>query len=270
MNRRPCIKSRIRILLIICFILLQTNRNYGQEISGRDWLISGSEIGIALGLELYGKAHFIPETPRFSSPNSIDRYMREQLWVGVNKQDGARTWSDRLIYGISLSSLLWGPVLAEDTELALLINAQVFATNSIMTNLVKIAAARERPYHHYGTRTSEGSKDFTSFYSGHSSVAFSQAVANSMILSRTYPQHESVIWSTLLGAAGLTAYLRVAGDMHYFTDILTGAISGSLIAWTITRSELKRFGIVDNQSGVVLQSQGNGSNFVISLKIPLG
>jgi membrane-associated phospholipid phosphatase len=161
-------------------------------------------------------------------------------------------------------------MLAEDKELALLINARVFAANSIMTSLVKIGAARERPYHYFGTRSSEGSKDFTSFFSGHSSVAFSQAVANSMILSRSYPQYESAIWSGLLGVAGLTAYLRVAGDMHYFTDILAGAITGSLIAWTVTRSELKRFGVDDNQNSITLQSRGNGSNFVISLKIPLG
>ncbi|MBT3254214.1 MAG: phosphatase PAP2 family protein [Candidatus Marinimicrobia bacterium] len=196
--------------------------------------------------------------------------MRDKLWAGLNKQDGARTWSDRLIYGFSMSSLLWGPMLAEDKELALLINARVFAANSIMTSLVKIGAARERPYHYFGTRSSEGSKDFTSFFSGHSSVAFSQAVANSMILSRSYPQYESAIWSGLLGVAGLTAYLRVAGDMHYFTDILAGAITGSLIAWTVTRSELKRFGVDDNQNSITLQSRGNGSNFVISLKIPLG
>ena len=270
MNRSACIKSRIRILLILCVFLLQTTPNYGQGISTKDWLISGSGMGLALGLELYGKTHFVPETPRFSAPNSIDRYMRDKIWVGVNNQDGARAWSERLLYGVSLSSILWGPVLADDTELALLINARVFDVNSIMTNLVKIGAARERPYHHYGTRTAEGPTDFTSFFSGHSSVAFSQAVANSMILSRAYPQHDAAIWSTLLGMAGLTAYLRVAGDMHYFTDILTGAISGSLIAWTVTRSELKWFGADDKQNGVMARIQGNNSNFVISLKIPLG
>lgn len=196
--------------------------------------------------------------------------MRDRLWVGTNKQDKARTWSDRLIYGVSMSSLLWGPGLADDTELALLINARVFAANSVMTNILKISAARERPYSYYKTRPSEGAKDFASFYSGHSSVAFSQAVANSIILSRSYPDYKSAIWSSLTGIAGLIAYLRVAGDMHYFSDILTGAISGSIIAWVVTHQELKRFGEDTNQSQVLLKSQGNRSNIVLSLKIPLG
>ena len=264
------IDSRIKIVLICSVLLLQTNLNYAQEISTRDWLISGSGLGLALGLELYGKSHFVPETPRLSSPNSFDRYMRDKIWVGVNKQDGARAWSDRLIYGVSMSSLLWGPLLAEDTELALLVHTRVFAANNIMTNIAKIAAARERPYSYFQTRESEGKKDYTSFYSGHSSVAFSQAVANSMILSRSYPQHESLIWSTLLSTAGVTALLRVGGDMHYFTDILTGALSGSLIAWWVTRAELKKQGIYEREVKTSLHMQGTGSNIVLYLKIPLG
>ena len=251
-------------------MIIQTGTTYAKEISTRDWLTSSSAMGLAIGLELYGKSHFVPEQPRLSTPNSFDRYMREKLWLGANKQDDARDWSDRLIYGVSMSSLLWGPLLMQDSELSLLINARVFAANSIMTNLVKIATARERPYSYHNTRPSEGNTDYTSFYSGHSSVAFSQAVANSILLSRDYPEYESQIWSTLLGVAGLTAYLRVAGDMHYFTDILTGAISGSLIAWTITHSELKRFGLDKEVNETALRYQGNGSNFVISLKIPLG
>lgn len=227
-------------------------------------------MGLALGLELYGKSHFVPDAPRFSSPNSFDRYMRDKLWAGVNEQDRARAWSDRLIYGVSMSSLLWGPLLAEDRELALLINTRVFAANSIMTNIVKIVAARERPYSHFQTRESEGKKDYTSFYSGHSSVAFSQAVANSMILSRSYPQHGSLIWSTLMSTAGVTALLRVGGDMHYFSDILTGALSGSFIAWVVTRAELKKYGKYESEARTSLLMHGTGSNFVVSVKIPLG
>jgi membrane-associated phospholipid phosphatase len=225
---------------------------------------------MALGLELYGKTHFVSDTPRFSSPNKFDVYMRDKIWVGLKHQDQARAWSDRLIYGVSMSSLLWGPLLAENPELALLINARVFAANSIMTNIVKIGASRERPYSHYQTRVSEGKTDYTSFYSGHSSVAFSQAVSNAMILSRSYPQHNSLIWSTFIGTAGVTAILRVRADMHYFSDILTGALSGSVIAWLLTRAELRKYDKYEKQPNTSLLMHGTGSNFVISIKIPLG
>ena len=262
--------SRIKLILICLLLLFKTSMNYAQDISTRDWLITGSGMGLALGLELYGKSHFVPDTPRFSSPNSFDRYMRDRIWFGHDSQDVARSGSDILIYGVSMSSLFWGPVLSNNHELSLLINARVFAANSIMTNIVKMTAARERPYSHFQTRKSEGKKDNTSFYSGHSSVAFSQAVSNSMILSRNYPQHGTLIWSTLMGSAGLTALLRVGGDMHYFSDILVGAFSGSIVAWAITRSELKKYGQYEGEVRTTLSMQSSGSNFVIWLKIPLG
>jgi len=270
MTWKCSLNSRVKIMLICCVLLFQTNLTYAQTISTRDWLISGSGLGVALGLELYGKPHLLPDSPRFSSPNSFDRYMREKLWFGQDRQDLARTGSDILIYGISMTSLLWGPALSNNRELSLFINTRVFAANSIMTNIVKLAAARERPYSHFQTRKSEGKKDYTSFYSGHSSVAFSQAVTNSMILSRNYPQHGTLIWSTLIGSAGVTALLRVGGDMHYFSDILIGALSGSFIAWSVTRKELKKFGQYETEVRTSLSMQRTGSNFVISLKIPLG
>jgi len=137
---------------------------------------------------------------------------------------------------------------------------EVFATNSIITNIAKILAARERPYHHYGTAPDRGAKDYASFFSGHSSVAFSQAVSNAMILSDHNPEQKELIWSSLLSLAGVTAYLRVAGDMHYFSDIVVGAGVGSLVAWSITRFELDRFKDASN----------SGGDIIFTLKIPLG
>ncbi|MCF7825827.1 MAG: phosphatase PAP2 family protein [Candidatus Marinimicrobia bacterium] len=259
---------RIFFTCLILFALVQPN--HSQQISAKEWIVTGSELGLALGVELFGKPYLTPDEPRFSNPNSFDRLMRNKLWSGLENQDNARVWSDRLIYGVSMSSLVWGPLLANNTNEAILINARVFAANSLLTNIVKMSAARERPYHHFNTRPSEGSKDFTSFYSGHSSVAFSQAVANAMILSRSYPEHDSMIWSTLLSAAGLTAYLRIAGDMHYFSDVITGAAMGSLVALTVTRIELNRFDKANNDTSALFKYQGTGSNFMVSFKIPLG
>jgi len=249
---------------------MQTISGNAQELSRKDWLTTGTGLGLAMGLEVYGKSHFVPDEPRFSSPNSFDRFMRRKIWRGVDKQENARLWSDRLHYGMSMSSIVWGPVMAHDSKISLHINSRVFIANSILTNIVKIIAARERPYHHYGTREPEGVTDFTSYFSGHSSIAFSQVVTNAMILTRTYPEYDSMIWTTFLSAAGLTAYLRVAGDMHYFTDILTGAFVGSLIAWSITTYELNRFDKSNEGANAILGNSERRSNFILSLKIPLG
>ena len=38
--------------------------------------------------------------------------------------------------------------------------------------------------------------------------------------------------------AAFPAYLRIAADKHYFTDVLTGAIIGSTIAYGVVRMQI--------------------------------
>ncbi|MEA3286451.1 MAG: phosphatase PAP2 family protein [Candidatus Marinimicrobia bacterium] len=247
--------------VVILIAGLMSLEAVGQVKPSRQELLRGAiGVGLAVGIELYAKDHFMPMEPRFSAPNRLDTQLRNKLYWGQSRQNQARVWSDRLIYGVSLSSLVWGPVAAQKTELAALINMEVFAINSMITNLAKITTARERPYHYFGTSQPRGAVDYASFFSGHSSIAFSQAVTNAMLLSDSYPERSGLIWSSLISAAGLTAYLRVAGDMHYCSDIVIGGVAGSLIAWSITRYELARFD----------ESPANTANFRIFFKMPLG
>ena len=247
---------------LLCILFLgQLTPTYAQSgVSDQDLFQAVAGMGLALGLEVFAKDHFMPDQPRYSNPGALDVHMRNKLLWAQESQHRAEIWSDRLIYGVSLSSLAWGPLSTTNRERALLINMEVFAINSLVTNVTKILSARERPYKHYGSRESWGSKDYASFFSGHSSVAFSQAVTNAILLSEDYPEREVLIWSSLLGLAGTTAYLRVASDMHYFTDVVVGAAVGSLIAWTLTHSELDR--IKDNSN--------TGADFNVTFKIPLG
>lgn len=224
-----------------------------------------------MGLELFGKDMFLPDEPRFTTPNKLDSKIRNRLYWGSENRALAENYSDALIYGVSLTSLIWGPLAAKEPTKAALINMEVFSANSLITNLVKISGGRERPYHHFGTRESEGPTDYASFFSGHSSVAFSQAVTNAMLLSHDYPQHEQLIWTSLLSTAALTAYFRIAGDMHYFSDVVVGASIGSLIAWYITDSQMKRFGLEgEEENDIVFKVSGNRSDFMFIVKIPLG
>ena len=126
---------KITNLIISLLFLISSAPAQVKEISSTDWLITGSSLGLAAGLELFGKDHWVPTTPRFHAPNEFDRKMRERIWSGKADQDAARSWSDRLIYGISLSSLLWGPTVSKHHALSLQINARVFSVNSIVTNL---------------------------------------------------------------------------------------------------------------------------------------
>ena len=41
------------------------------------------------------------------------------------------------------------------------------------------------------------------------------------------------IWASGLTLAGVTGYLRIAGDKHYFTDVVTGAVVGSFVGFAV-------------------------------------
>lgn len=253
-------KLRSTVSAILIILVLSQNVHGQSSPALKDYAPAALGFGVAAGLELFGKTLFIPDQPRFSQPNAFDQNMRERLFWGTGNQHTAIKWSDRLLYGLSFSSLVWGPVLDKKPERAAFVNFEVLTANALATNIVKILSARERPYHHYGTLGSRGADDYASFFSGHTSVAFSQAVANAMMLSKSYPEQETLIWASLLGTAGLTGYLRVAGDMHYLSDVLVGALAGSTIAWLITSYEMDRF---------AAEGQGS-SDFMFTLKIPLG
>ncbi len=260
------------VYVLLMVLLAAMGKSFASEQpETRDYLLATGGVGLALGMELIAKDRFLPDVPRFTTPNRLDAGIRSRLLWGSENRAVAEAWSDRLIYGVSMSSLLWGPLASKQRGQAMLVNMEVFSANSLLTNLFKISAGRERPYHYYGTRASEGKMDFASFYSGHSSIAFSQAVSNAMLLSLDYPEHKTLIWSSLLSAAGLTAYFRIAGDMHYFSDVVVGSCAGSLLAWTITRWELNRFKRIETEAEQFsLSSRESRREFVLVLKIPLG
>ncbi len=74
-----------------------------------------------------------------------------------------------------------------------------------------------------------------SFFSGHTTMAFAGAVFTSTIFSDYYPDSPWRPWLTggLLTAATATGYLRYAAGMHYPSDILVGAMVGSVIGYLI-------------------------------------
>ena len=44
---------------------------------------------------------------------------------------------------------------------------------------------------------------------------------------------KKIVWISALGLASATGYFRIAADKHYFSDVLVGAIVGSLIGNTM-------------------------------------
>ncbi|HSP77464.1 MAG TPA: phosphatase PAP2 family protein, partial [Myxococcaceae bacterium] len=76
--------------------------------------------------------------------------------------------------------------------------------------------------------TERPSDNNVSFYSGHTSLAFSLVTAAGTVSELRGYRNRWLIWAVGLPAAAATGMLRMAADKHYLTDVLVGAAAGSL------------------------------------------
>jgi membrane-associated phospholipid phosphatase len=111
---------------------------------------------------------------------------------------------------------------------------ETVAVQAALNQLVKFAVGRERPFVHIlpaGEKrlTPAPSDNNLSFYSGHSSLAFSLAVGAGTIAHLRGYRSEPVIWAVGLPLAAGAAYLRMAADKHYATDVIVGSIVGAAL-----------------------------------------
>lgn len=102
---------------------------------------------------------------------------------------------------------------------------------SLFSQAAKFAVGRQRPFVRFDEDPNRVANvdDNLSFYSGHTTLAFSLAVSAGMVVHYRNYRLEPVVWITGLSIATATGYLRIAADKHYFTDVAVGAGAGAAI-----------------------------------------
>jgi membrane-associated phospholipid phosphatase len=175
--------------------------------------------------------------------NPLDASVRNALrWRNTNTPDMASS-----VVGFVLTpAAAFGMIaLAEshDRGLArwpvdalLILEATTIAAD--VNQLVKYAVGRERPFVHalpedQKPMTAHPADNNTSFYSGHTNLAFALAVSSGTVATMRGYREAPWVWSVGLALATATAYLRIAADRHYFTDVLVGAGAGSAIGFSV-------------------------------------
>ncbi len=76
-----------------------------------------------------------------------------------------------------------------------------------------------------------------SFPSGHTTNAFAAAVFLSSVYAKLHPgsSARTWMWAGSLTLAATTGYMRYKGGKHFPTDIISGAIIGSLVGWGVPK-----------------------------------
>jgi membrane-associated phospholipid phosphatase len=101
------------------------------------------------------------------------------------------------------------------------------------TYAIKALVKRPRPYITYPDLKNQTTEGSYSFPSGHTSSTFSIATSLSLNFPKWYVIVPAYVW------AGATGYSRMYLNVHYPTDVLTGAALGSLSAWVTWRVNKK-------------------------------
>ncbi|MGK3987890.1 phosphatase PAP2 family protein [Sorangium sp. So ce136] len=189
------------------------------------------------------KKGLAPASCRWCAVGGLDVSVRDAVvWRG--NPDTAHDLSNVTVLGVAPASALgltalaaWHDGRAENITADLLIVTEAMVVAMDLNQLTKYIVGRQRPYAHFGNDDvlcSHGGCSppvphdaDLSFFSGHTTAAFSLAAASGTVASMRGYRAAPWVWAQGMAIAALSGYLRMAGDRHYLTDVLTGAAVGS-------------------------------------------
>jgi membrane-associated phospholipid phosphatase len=209
-----------------------------------DYLLTGGAILVA------GGANLIPAKPnRWTGRNATDEWVRRNLSATrYEASRWARDVSDLLVsvnvsFPLLFDSLIvtyWYRRSPEVAAEIALISSEAIAVGAALQVVTSGLASRERPYSRKCGRGIDerhsdcvSSNRYRSFFSGHTTNAFAGAGATC-----TAHMHHAVFGSALADglacgmaflSAGTVGAMRIVGQKHYLTDVLTGAGVGTLV-----------------------------------------
>ena len=190
--------------------------------------------GVYLTMEFPVNHWFAPTRCTWCEPPGFDRSVRDAL-VWENK-GAAKITSDILGFGVAPAAL--GILMLSASgehrtwrrtfdDAAPMIEA-AFGV-SLVQSATKYLLPRSRPsvrfakpgrvYYH---------RDYVSFWSGHTSAVFAETFACGIVAHERGYKLEPAIWATGLSIGVITGYLRLAVDEHYLSDVVFGALIGTV------------------------------------------
>ena len=242
--------------LVLCALALTTKLLLPAVVAAGDEepfpyeLDTGREIGlVGAGAALLAVGLVVSANQDALTPAQIAELDRED----VNGFDRSSTWrwspaaatASNILVGLTLMAPLSLAVTEPGSQRAgtvLTMYGETLLLNGGIVTMLKGLVNRTRPYAYNDDpdismeqRTSHDT--VLSFPSGHTANAFAAAVFMSTVYGRLHPDGSgrAWVWAGSLTAAAGVGYLRYAAGKHYPTDIIAGAVIGSLVGWLVPK-----------------------------------
>jgi len=172
--------------------------------------------------------------------NNLDKYKINFIdrWVVSNYSKESELLSDILLIYHAVMPLFLISQISDNDDIFnyIYMYSEVQIFNAGLNGLTKGLVRRNRPfmYNKSVPLDKKYKKDGRlSFYSGHTSFSFVSAVFVSKMFSnlKINTDLDNYVWGFNLITAGLTGYLRVNSGKHFLSDVLVGAVVGSVIGY---------------------------------------
>jgi membrane-associated phospholipid phosphatase len=205
-----------------------------------DGALAAGGVALWVSSEL-AKGRLAPSSCRWCAENGLDAGARDLLlW---DRPARAARASDVLAFGVLPAGIAAHQLLAaraagdaKEGLVDLLIVAEAAALSMDLNQIVKLSAGRQRPFvHHAGAGRSPEADDNVSFYSGHATLTFTLAAAAGTVSDLRGYRGAPYVWGAGMTLAATVSYLRMAGDKHYLSDVLTGAALGTAAGVALPR-----------------------------------
>jgi len=182
-----------------------------------------------------------PDRCRWCTPPAVDVAVRNALvWEdSARTADVLSTVLDAVVPASAVTYLLLSANGRGDVNAGLvdtLLVTEAAAAALLVNQVVKLLVGRQRPYAYFGNDAGYSrSEDNLSFYSGHTSFAFSVVAATVTIASMRGYAGTGIVAGVGFTLGAFISYLRIAADQHYLTDNLVGALVGGLVGFAVPR-----------------------------------
>lgn len=180
--------------------------------------------------------------------------------TGLTKTDErAAAASDVLLYGglgaAAVAAAVDGVADDESAGTRLLLLSEAFAVNGAITETLKLAVRRPRPYTAFEGADAELLAEVDSemsFPSGHTSFTAAAAFTTARMyhLSGATPAEAALGYGAATALTATVGTLRVTAGRHHPSDVVTGALIGAAVGWVVPSMHRAPVQVVPAPGGV--------------------